>query len=80
MKKITWTNSNASGRYTPPTLELVDAFYTSLKNKSLSDLQALAALENNDQGKLVTKATITSKDLLKTLIEALSVTAEFIIP
>ena len=73
LKKITWTNSSASGRYTPPTLELVDAFYESLKGKTLADLEALAALENgNHNGLLVTKATITSKDLLKTLVEALA--------
>ena len=74
LKKITWTNSSASGKYTPPTVELVDAFYTSLKGKTLADLQELAALENgNHGGLLVTKATVTSKDLLKTLIEALEV-------
>ena len=82
LKKITWTNSAASGRYTPPTLELVDAFYTSLKGKGLTELEALAALAPQNKGEheglLVTKATITSKDLLKTLIEAVTVTSEVI--
>ena len=69
INKLTWKTSDAGWGYEPPTEEAVNPFYESLKGKSLSDLEALSALETND-GQLVTNATSTSKALIGALIEA----------
>ena len=70
LKKLTWTNSAKTGSYRPPYESFVNAFYERLKGKTLADVEALLALDTNN-GILVSRATITSKDLLKTLAEAI---------
>ncbi len=77
-KKLIWKTSDAGWGYEPPEDSLVDAFYESLKGKKLSDLEALLALENNDDGMLVTNATSTSKALLGALVEGVSAIDELI--
>ena len=75
VNKLTWKPSDAGYGYVPPALELVDAFYESLKGKNISDLEALKAYDDNDDstshnGLLITQATQTTGRLLGALIEA----------
>ena len=70
IKKMTWKTSDAGWGYEPPAESLADAFYESLKGKTLSDVESLIALEENTDGLLVTGATSTSKALLGSVAEA----------
>ena len=73
VEKIIWRPSDAGWGYEPPTDDVVNPFYESLKGKSLADLQTLVALEEGKHdGQLVTNATTTSKTLLTALIEGVS--------
>ena len=69
--KLTWKTSDAMYGYQPPEVEVVDAFYESLKGMNISDLRELEALESNHDGLLVTNATSTSRGLVQSLIEGL---------
>jgi len=71
INKMTWKTSDAGWGYVPPEEAPVNAFYESLKGKNLADIEALIALENNEDGLLVTNATTTSKALLGAIKEAL---------
>ena len=72
IKKLVWKTSDAGWGYEPPTMDVVDPFYSSLVGKKLADLEALLALEEND-GQLVTNATSTSKGLVTALIEGVKI-------
>ena len=72
VSKLTWKTSDAGWGYEPPTDDVVNPFYESLKGADLAKLEGMLALEEND-GTLVTGATTTSKSLLTALIEGVTV-------
>ncbi len=63
IEKITWKTSDAMYGYVPPTEDVVNAFYERLNNSTVTDIDGV---------ELVTNATNTSTNVLKSVKEAIT--------
>ena len=77
-KKIIWKTSDAIHGYEPPSNDVVDPFYESLKGKNITELEELKLLDDGNKdtphgGLLVTNASQTTGRLLASLIEGVKV-------
>ena len=83
IKKLTWKTSDAIYGYEPPSNDVVDPFYESLKGKNITELEELKLLDDGNKdtphgGLLVTNASQTTGRLLGSLIEAIDDIEELI--